>query len=205
MAASQGHERVVDLLLQRGAEINLQSSAGYTALMLAAFHGHERVVELLLRRGAEINLQKSDGVTALMNAAYLNRPAVVRRLLRAGADTVARGASGKTALQQAKEKDNAECVEAFKKHVQEVVAGRPTAKAAGGEGAGGASSGGASSAGSRAAETLSPAGAAGRALSGGVAVTGDVRERRRERPHAADGRRRVRPRAGGRAAAPARR
>ena len=41
-AASRGHERVVELLLQRGAEINLQSSDGVTALMAAARCGHER-------------------------------------------------------------------------------------------------------------------------------------------------------------------
>ena len=35
-AASQGHERVVELLLQHGAEIDLQTSGGFTALMLAA-------------------------------------------------------------------------------------------------------------------------------------------------------------------------
>ena len=31
IAAAQGHERVVELLLQRGAEINLQNSTGGTA------------------------------------------------------------------------------------------------------------------------------------------------------------------------------
>ena len=58
------------MLLQRGAEIDLQNSNGDTALMDAAGQGHERVVELLLQRGAEINLQDSDGDTALMDAAY---------------------------------------------------------------------------------------------------------------------------------------
>ena len=32
-AAAHGHERVVELLIRRGAEINLQSSNGNTALM----------------------------------------------------------------------------------------------------------------------------------------------------------------------------
>merc|ERR1711938_377828 len=102
-----------------------------------------------------------------MIAALFNHPSVVRRLLRAGADTASRTVDGSTALQLAKEEGHAECVEAFRQHVQEsVVAGRPTAAAAGGGGTGGASPGGASSAGSRVAETLSPAVAAGRASSG---------------------------------------
>merc|ERR1711938_128939 len=78
-----------------------------------------------------------------------------------------------TALEWAEKNGHAECVEAFKKHVQEVVAGRPAATAAGGEGAGGASSGGASSAGSRVATTLSPA-VAERASSGAAAVSDEV-------------------------------
>ena len=45
LAAGNGHERVVELLLQRGAEINKQDSDGWTALMYAADNGHERAVE----------------------------------------------------------------------------------------------------------------------------------------------------------------
>ena len=56
-AARYGHERVVDLLLQRGAEVNLQDSDSWTALMYAARYGHERVVELLLQHGADVNLR----------------------------------------------------------------------------------------------------------------------------------------------------
>ena len=196
IAARNGHVQIVELLLKRGADINLQTSLGSSALNTAAYGGRERMVEmllqhgaeigtaltaaahggkervvdLLLRRGAEIDLQDKDGESALVLAACFNRPAVVRRLLRAGADTAARAENGKTALQLAKEEGHAECVEAFKKHVQEVLAGRPAATAAGGRGAGGASSGGASSAGSRVATTLSPAVAAGRAPSGAAAA-----------------------------------
>ena len=59
LSARHGQERVVELLLHRGAQIDLQDSSGNTALMLAATSGHERAVKLLLRRGAEINLQRA--------------------------------------------------------------------------------------------------------------------------------------------------
>ena len=39
--AGQGHERVAALLLQHGTQVNLQSSEGATALMLAAQGGHK--------------------------------------------------------------------------------------------------------------------------------------------------------------------
>ena len=50
---------MVELLIRRGAEVNLQNSDGYTALMTAAGCDQERVVELLLWHGAKINQQNS--------------------------------------------------------------------------------------------------------------------------------------------------
>ena len=41
-AAVNGHERVVELLLRHGAEVNQQDSDGRTALTLAAGNGNER-------------------------------------------------------------------------------------------------------------------------------------------------------------------
>ena len=50
LAAQQGHEKVVDRLLQhKKVGVNLRNYAGDTALMLAAYNGHERVVERLLQ------------------------------------------------------------------------------------------------------------------------------------------------------------
>ena len=89
-AATYGHERVAALLLQHGAEVDMQSSVGVTskkvvpcssALMCATNIGHERVVELLIRHGAEVDLQDSNGVTALMAAATNGHERVVELLL----------------------------------------------------------------------------------------------------------------------------
>jgi len=117
-AAEHGHERVVDLLLQHGAETNLQASNGNTALMLAVLHGHERVVELLLKRGAETNKRDGIGRTALTIAAHHNNnPAIIIRLLRAGADSKMRErVTGATALQLAKGFGHAECMRALEEH-----------------------------------------------------------------------------------------
>ena len=66
-AADRGHERLVESLMQRGADVNLQSSDSTTALTFAANDGHERVVELLLRHSADVNVQTSTLTLAAMN------------------------------------------------------------------------------------------------------------------------------------------
>ena len=65
-AAAHGvKERVLDLLLRRGAEIDLQDKDGDTALMLAAEHNRPAVVLRLLRAGADMKLRDAAGKTAL--------------------------------------------------------------------------------------------------------------------------------------------
>ena len=51
-ASNTGHDRIVDMLLRRGAAVDLQNSIGRSALMIASFCGHERIVDMLLQRGA---------------------------------------------------------------------------------------------------------------------------------------------------------
>ena len=47
-----GHEKVVELLLSMGAEVNAQGGPYGNALRAASFKGNEKVVELLLNKGA---------------------------------------------------------------------------------------------------------------------------------------------------------
>ena len=53
-AASCGYERVVQRLLERGADVARKNRSGQTALSRAAMEGHEAVVELLLEKGADV-------------------------------------------------------------------------------------------------------------------------------------------------------
>ena len=56
------------MLVQRGADIDLQSRVGLTALMGAAGSNQPAVVQRLLRAGADTTLRGETGMTALMIA-----------------------------------------------------------------------------------------------------------------------------------------
>ena len=62
--SGNGNLPFVELLLERGASVDLQDSYGGTALMYAAFNGHPDVVCRLLRAGAQIGLRDRSGMTA---------------------------------------------------------------------------------------------------------------------------------------------
>jgi hypothetical protein len=65
IATSEGDTDIVELLLDRGADINLQNEKGFTALMHALINGDTEIVKLLIDRGADIDLQNMYGETAL--------------------------------------------------------------------------------------------------------------------------------------------
>src|SRR5271170_3505133 len=74
-AAEKGHEAVVKLLLEKGAELETKDKRhGQPPLSWAAEKGHEAVVKLLLEKGAELLL-----------AAKKRHEAVVKLLLEKGA------------------------------------------------------------------------------------------------------------------------
>ena len=57
IASYHGHHQVVELLLRKGPDINIQNNNGWTSLMYASRYGHHRVVELLLSKDPDINIQ----------------------------------------------------------------------------------------------------------------------------------------------------
>jgi ankyrin repeat protein len=86
-AADRGHEAVVGLLVEHGADADVRDNDGYTALHLAANHGHVAVVRLLVERGADLNTKDYyTHKTALYRAAGRGYTEVVRLLVENGAD-----------------------------------------------------------------------------------------------------------------------
>jgi ankyrin repeat protein len=54
-ASIEGHEQIVKLLLNQGADVNAQGGLFGNALQAALEGGHEQIVKLLLNRGADVN------------------------------------------------------------------------------------------------------------------------------------------------------
>ncbi|KAK3318730.1 heterokaryon incompatibility protein-domain-containing protein [Apodospora peruviana] len=81
-----GHEGIMRLLLNSGANINTEGDSGQTPLLLAVSSHHESIVRLLLDRGADINKDDAVETTALIIAAEeAGHEAIVQLLLKEGA------------------------------------------------------------------------------------------------------------------------
>ncbi|KAJ6102932.1 hypothetical protein N7486_005359 [Penicillium sp. IBT 16267x] len=100
-AITSGQEDKVRLLLDLGADVNIQESQHETALYAAAAGGYIEIVRLLLEKGAEINTRGGEYGTALQAAASSGHTEIVRLLLEKGADVNTQGGIFGTALQDA--------------------------------------------------------------------------------------------------------
>ncbi|OBT57822.1 hypothetical protein VE04_01879 [Pseudogymnoascus sp. 24MN13] len=109
-AAGSGHEAIVALLLEKGANVNAPGGdADYAgnALQAACYEGCEATVRLLLKNGADVNTQRetyrlnTKNMFALQFAASQGHVAVAQLLLEEGADVNAEGMHSQTALRAA--------------------------------------------------------------------------------------------------------
>ncbi|KAG8572124.1 hypothetical protein GDO81_011921 [Engystomops pustulosus] len=75
IAAVTGKLELVQLLVDRNADINKQDSVhAWTALMQATYHGNKEIVIYLLNQGADMNLRAKNGYTAFDLVMLLNDP-----------------------------------------------------------------------------------------------------------------------------------
>jgi ankyrin repeat protein len=88
-AAGKCSPDVVQLLIQRGADVNRKHYNGMTPLMVAAYEGRLENVRVLLAAGAKVNVDDGGGLTAL---SYARKPEIRQALIKVGArgDTTSR-------------------------------------------------------------------------------------------------------------------
>lgn len=78
-------ERMMELLLGKGADVNLEDQNGWTALMKAVHDKRRDVVKFLLTKKPELELRNNDSATALMIACRQGDLEIVKLLLKSGA------------------------------------------------------------------------------------------------------------------------
>jgi ankyrin repeat protein len=93
--------RLVQLLVEHGAQVNLASPRSFSPLAQAARGGHTALVNYLVQHGADINLRGENGQTAFCYAAIeANQPLCVY-LTKLGARPTERLADGSSVFMQA--------------------------------------------------------------------------------------------------------
>ena len=96
VAAQKGHNKVAELLIAKGANVNTSGRLiGTTPLDSAALLGHKEMVELLIDSGADINPQIITGETPLQRAEQRGHSAIAEILRKHG------GKAGEVTLQLA--------------------------------------------------------------------------------------------------------
>ena len=117
MAVGQEDARVVELLLDAGADVSARTADGMTPLHIAQYAS---AIEALVRRGADVNVRGMDGWTPLHVQAQEGYDTgaleTMEALLKAGADPNLKDDDGQTAMDFAKEREEDEKVELLRSY-----------------------------------------------------------------------------------------
>uniref|UniRef100_A0A665WJ70 Scaffold protein ILK n=1 Tax=Echeneis naucrates TaxID=173247 RepID=A0A665WJ70_ECHNA len=101
-ACREGRSSVVDMLIMRGARINVMNRGDDTPLHLAASHGHRDIVGKLIQCKADTNAANEHGNTPLHYACFWGQDQVAEDLVTNGALVSICNKYGETPLDKAK-------------------------------------------------------------------------------------------------------
>jgi ankyrin repeat protein len=80
IAMLHGQDRCAQVLIERGAEVNLNDLFDYSPLMAAAANCNLDTIQALISNGADINAISFNGITVIKCAEQRNRPDVIALL-----------------------------------------------------------------------------------------------------------------------------
>lgn len=101
VAADQGFDDIVKMLIVRSAPLEQKDENGYTALAKCAKNGHLTTLKILINAGAKVDVQP-EGRSVLMHVVEKNNMLLSQLLIAAGADLDFSDSEGDTALKIAR-------------------------------------------------------------------------------------------------------
>jgi len=101
-AAGFGHKKIVEMLINEGANVNAKAEQGWTPLHYATGANDRETAELLIANGADLNSKNSnDQITPLHWAAWRGHKEVAGLLIAKGADVNTKNKNEGTPLHNA--------------------------------------------------------------------------------------------------------
>jgi len=114
-AAAKGQHLAVQMLIEKGANVEAVSITSSTPLHYAACLGNVEVAKALIEGGANLNAVNQDGFTPLHWAAFHGHAALAQLLIDSGASIIAEDQYGDTPLVYAERRFRTEVVEVLEK------------------------------------------------------------------------------------------
>ena len=121
VAVMNNNEKLAELLIKRGANVNAQDDEVWIPLHFAVIRNNLRLADLLIRNGANLNIQNAGGWTPLHFAAHIGNMAMVRLLLSQGADATKRVSGGLLSLDVARNAGHAAIVRLLENYIQSKI------------------------------------------------------------------------------------
>lgn len=101
IAADEGFDDIVKMLILRSAPLEDKNEKGYTALSICAKNGHLTTLKILINAGANVDVSP-EGRSVLMHVVEKNNMLLSQLLIAAGADLNVSDENGDTALKIAR-------------------------------------------------------------------------------------------------------
>ena len=99
ISKSEDAGKLINVLIERGVNVNAQNKDGQTPLFLAVHEEQAKNLATLVINGkADVKLADEDGVTVLHKAASMNNAPLMKFLIDNGADVTAKAKNGQTVL-----------------------------------------------------------------------------------------------------------
>lgn len=87
LAVLSGNEKLVKLLIEKGADINLKDSFGSSSIIYVAENGNSEIADLLFSANCDIDVKNADGISAVGMAVSNQNTRILKELLELNAST----------------------------------------------------------------------------------------------------------------------